>query len=394
MPKEYIKMYYFISFFQSLSISFFFATYAVFLMEKGMTLFEIGILASIAMACHVLFEIPTGAFADAYGRKLSIVVGFVIVSIATSIYYFSTRFTNFAVGELIAGVGLVFVSGAMDAWIVDSLKHKRSSENLGKIFSRGIQMGQIGLIAGSLSGAYMGSVNIALPWAISSIFCMVLAIICAIFMKEEYEMMSKRKIYEIWDVAVAGVKYSVKNKDIMHVVMFGVIIIFSSKALDMQWSLVFRNTYLLDVQYLGWIFVGFSLFMMIGAQASIYLINRFGSDRKMMILSQTITAFGTIFASMMLGIIPVMSGIFMQEIGRGALIPMRQSYLNKEGRIPSNKRATILSFDSMVLSIGGIIGLLVGGYLANVYSISFAWMLSGIVLLVCIGLFLGLKNGK
>lgn len=394
MSKEYIRTYYFISFFSSLAISFFFATYAIFLASNGLNLMQIGIIASISMACLLLFEVPTGAFADSYGRKKSIIIGFGAISIATAIYFVSKSFEYFALAEIVAGIGIVFVSGAMDAWIVDSLKYKGSSENISKIFARGMQASQVGLILGSLTGAYIGSIDIALPWAASSIFCMMLAIICMRIMKEEYEISKKRKISEIRDIAVNGIKYSIKNKDIMYIVMFGALVIFSSKALDVQWTLVFKNTYSLDIKYLGWIFVGFSIFMMIGAQASIYLMKRIENDRKTIILSQGITALGIMIASMMLGIIPVMTGIFIQEIGRGAMFPLRQSYLNKEGRIPSDKRATILSFDSMVLSLGGIIGLIVSGHLADTYSISFAWMVSGTVLLLCITVFLKLKNGK
>lgn len=394
MSKEYIRTYYFISFFSSLAISFFFATYAIFLASNGLNLMQIGIIASISMACLLLFEVPTGAFADLYGRKKSVIIGFSAISIATAIYFVSKSFEYFVLAEIVAGIGIVFVSGAMDAWIVDSLKYKGSSENISKVFARGMQAGQIGLMLGSLTGAYIGSIDIALPWAASSIFCMMLALICARMMKEEYEISNKRKISEIRDIAVNGIKYSIKNKDIMYIVMFGAVVIFSSKALDVQWALVFKNTYSLDIKYLGWIFVGFSIFMMIGAQASIYLTRRIENDRRIIILSQSITAFGVMIASMMLGIIPVMTGIFIQEIGRGAMVPLRQSYLNKEGRIPSDKRATILSFDSMTLSLGGIIGLIVSGYLADTYSISFAWMVSGTVLLLCIAVFLKLKNGK
>lgn len=394
MSKEHVRTYYFISFFSSLSISFFFATYAIFLTEKGMNLMQIGLLASVAFVCLILFEIPTGAFADIYGRKLSIVIGFTITSIATAIYYFSGEFRLFALAEIIAGIGIVFVSGALDAWMVDSSRSKDGPANIGKIFVHGVQANQAGLILGSLSGAYMGSINIALPWAASSIFFIGLAMICAVVMKEEYEISKKRKLIEIKKIAAEGIRFSVKNKGIMHIVIFGAIVIFSSKALDMQWSLVFKNTYSLDVKYLGWIFVGFSLFMILGAQLSIYLSKRSETDRKMIVLSQIITAFGTLTASMMLGVVPVLSGLFIHEIGRGAMIPLKQSYLNKEGRIPNDKRATVLSFDSMVLSIGGIFGVVVSGYLANAHSISFAWTMSGIVLIFGIGIFLRLKNGK
>jgi len=394
MAKGYIRTYYFIEFFSTLSVSFFFATYAVFLFANGLNVMQIGIIASISTASVIIFEVPTGAFADSYGRKISIIAGFVLISVATGIYFISKSFEYFIVAEIIAGLGIVFVSGALDAWIVDSLRNKGPSESIGKIFARGMQANQAGMILGSLSGAYIGSINIALPWAASSLFCMSLAIICAFIMKEEYEICKKRKLMEIMKVATEGIRFSIRNKDIMYVVFFGAAVFFSSKALDIQWSLVFRYAYSLDMKYLGWIVVGFSLFMMAGAQVSIRLMKNIGINRRTIVLSQGLTIFGTLIASLMLGVIPVLSGIFIQEIGRGAIIPLRQAYFSKEGRIPSDKRATVLSFDSMVLSIGGIFGLMASGYLADAYSISIAWMVSGLALLICSIVFLRLQNGK
>lgn len=394
MPKQYERMYYFISFFQSLSFSFFFASYTIFFLTRGMNLADIGILASIAMLFIVALEVPTGAFADIYGRKTSIIIGFVMASFAAMMFYASFGFWQFAVAQALAGISTVFVSGALDAWMVDSMKHSEASVKIGDIFAKGMQLSQMGMIFGSLSGAYIADIDIALPWLASSLFCGILAVICLLKMKEDYELDRKRKIGELKNVIVNGIKFSIRKKDILYVVLFTSIIFCASKSLDIQWNIVFRHDFHLDIKYLGWIFAGFSIFMIIGAQISMYLMRRIEVDRRLIAISQTLTAAGTIMASLMMGLFHVAGGLFIQEIGRGAMGPLEQLYLNKEGRIPSSMRATILSFNSMMLGVGGAIGFITSGYIANLYSISFAWMVSGTLMVLSIVIFMSLKNGK
>jgi len=98
-----------------------------------------------------------------------------------------------------------------------------------------------------------------------------------------------------------------------------------------------------------------------------------------------------ICAASFVGLYPVLFWFLIHEGGRGMFKPLKQAYLNK--RIESDKRATVLSFDSMISRGGAFVGLLLSGYLAENYSISLSWLTSGIILGVGIFIFLKLKNG-
>ena len=56
-----------------LAISFMVATEIIFLMERGLNLFEINIVSLVTVIIVFTFEIPTGIIADTYGRKVSFV---------------------------------------------------------------------------------------------------------------------------------------------------------------------------------------------------------------------------------------------------------------------------------------------------------------------------------
>jgi MFS family permease len=195
----------------------------------------------------------------------------------------------------------------------------------------------------------------------------------------------------IGKVARDSIAYGWKNKSVMYVIFFGMVMFFSVQAFNMQWPVVFKDSYGLSVPMLGWIYAGISLFVIFGGQLSSKFSRFIGREKDSIILSQAVTVAGMMLASTMLGVAPVLAGFLVHEIGRGMVGPLKQAYLNR--RIPSDRRATILSFDSMVIKGGGVLGLIVSGYLAKNYSISLAWLVSGIVLAVSIPVFLKIKNG-
>jgi len=70
----------------------------------------------------------------------------------------------------------------------------------------------------------------------------------------------------------------------------------------------------------------------------------------------------------------------LHEVPRGCLDPYMDNYIHK--RVPSSERATILSFCSIAHHVGGAIGLLASGVIAQFYGIGIAWLVSGIFLIV------------
>jgi MFS family permease len=60
-----------------------------------------------------------------------------------------------------------------------------------------------------------------------------------------------------------------------------------------------------------------------------------------------------------------------------SLLPVRQSFLNQ--LIPSKQRATVLSFDSMLGSTGGVIFQPALGKAADVWSYSASYMIGGLL---------------
>lgn len=64
----------------------------LFLRSRGLDLLQIGILSSAFEASIVMFEVPTGYLADCKGRRLSVLLGLVIMALSGLVYGFSHYF--------------------------------------------------------------------------------------------------------------------------------------------------------------------------------------------------------------------------------------------------------------------------------------------------------------
>ena len=310
-------------------------------------------------------EIPTGAYADVLGRRNSFIAACFVLSAAMGIYYMADSFWMCVLAELIGAAGSAFCSGSLEAWAVDSVKHTGMRGQLHSIFRREQYVVRIGSIIGSLLGGYIAQGDLALPWLYSSVGLFVLGIVALCIMREEY---FERKQFTfslsvIRTVIVESIRYGVRRKSVLYVVIFGSLITMCVQPLNMQWQLRLVQDFSFNTMGLSWGYVGISIFVMLGSFLSRKFMERVGNEKRALILSQAITTAGVLVAACMVGAWIVLPAFLVHEIGRGMIVPLKRAYMNK--RIPSKQRATILSFDSMVNNAGAFIGLVVGKVLLD-----------------------------
>ena len=128
---------------------------------------------------------------------------------------------------------------------------------------------------------------------------------------------------------------------------------------------------------MGFLFVGMMASLAFGAFLASKMKN--GENEKKVILASQVWAGLFVILIVLVPGLPFVVVLFMlHEMPRGFWNPMIDSYLQK--RIPSRERATVSSFCSIAPHIGGAIGLLASGAIAELFGISVAWAISGIVL--------------
>lgn len=89
----------------------------LYFLESGISYFQIGILISLREIFKILFEIPTGVFADKFGRKITMVGAFLSYIISFLIFYFLPFFVAFIFAMFFFGIGEALRSGTHKSMI-------------------------------------------------------------------------------------------------------------------------------------------------------------------------------------------------------------------------------------------------------------------------------------
>ena len=131
---------------------------------------------------------PTGLVADTYGRKISVILSALFSLISGIFFIFFPFLFGFIIAEVLNGLGETLRSGALEAWLVDSLRHENGEEKVKHAFARGTKYRVIGNLLGLILGGYLASHDIALVWVPFTIVFFILNIFLFLKMKEEYRI--------------------------------------------------------------------------------------------------------------------------------------------------------------------------------------------------------------
>ncbi len=118
------------------------------------------VLVGTALELSVfLAEVPTGALADLRGRRLSVLVGLVLIGCGFLLEGALPVFATIMLAQVLWGVGYTFTSGADKAWITDEV----GEERVAPVFLRGAQAAQVGALAGIVLSALLAGLRLNLP---------------------------------------------------------------------------------------------------------------------------------------------------------------------------------------------------------------------------------------
>jgi DHA3 family tetracycline resistance protein-like MFS transporter len=141
---------------------------------------QLVLVGTILEASVFLFEIPTGVLADVKSRRLSVIIGYLLIGLG---FVFEGSFAFFwtvALAQVIWGCGYTFTSGATQAWIVDEIGEERA----GQAFLRGEQAARVGALAAIPFSVALGTIAIQVPIVFGGALMIGLAGFLALAMRE------------------------------------------------------------------------------------------------------------------------------------------------------------------------------------------------------------------
>lgn len=168
------RTYLLLTLMSTLAASLIWGVNTLFLLDAGLNNTEAFAANAFFTAGQVLFEVPTGALADTWGRRRSYLLGAATLLLSTLLYLvmWQTQAPLFgwAIASALIGLGFTFFSGATEAWLVDALAFSGFDENLESVFARGQIVAGVAMLTGSLAGGLIAqATNLGVPYIVRSV---------------------------------------------------------------------------------------------------------------------------------------------------------------------------------------------------------------------------------
>lgn len=370
----------------TLSASLIWGINTLFLLDAGLTNLEAFAANAFFTAGMMLFEIPTGVVADLRGRRLSYLLGAVTLAGFTGLYvllwWLQAPFWAWALASIGLGLGFTFFSGAVEAWLVDALTATGYAGDLTAVFGRGQAVTGAAMLGGSVLGGVIAQAsNLGVPFLVRVGLLLVTVVVAALLMHDLgfTPDRSAKTLPAMRGLLDASVEHGLRNRPVRWLMLtspfVGGVGVYAFYALQ---------PYLLELygDPTAYGFAGLAAAAVAGAQilggVLAPVVRRLVPRPTTVLLVGTAVAAGALVA---VGLVPdlalVLACMVVWALTGAAVLPVRQAYLN--GLIPSKQRATVLSFDSLLSSSGGVVVQPVMGRLGDVSGYPLTFVLSGAV---------------
>ncbi|MGB2925020.1 MAG: MFS transporter [Limnothrix sp.] len=312
--------------------------------SHGLSLEQAVILKAILSAAFFIGEIPSGYFADHFGRKTSLICGSLFWLIGWLTYCTQGSFAWFAIAEITVGLGGSLMSGAESAIAYDSLLVLKRTSEYRAWEGKGVAIMGITEAVCGLVGAYVATWNLVYPFYLQTL-CVFAYFCCALTLCEPPR--SKLEKTVSWRSLLTSIQAIFqKQKSLRWLLLFSATL--SAGSFLMVWiSQEYMTGRGFEVSDLGWAWVVFHSAMAI-ASFNVEIIARRFSFRLIFAALPILMAIAYIGMGLVESIWGVLFIMIVYGV-RGVNMPLVLSYLNDQ--IPSNLRATLISVNSFTFRL-------------------------------------------
>jgi MFS family permease len=359
----------------TLAASFIWGINTLFLLDAGLSNTEAFAANAFFTLGQVIFEVPTGVVADTHGRRFSFLLGAGTLLLSTLLYLVMWQvqapLLGWAIASILLGLGFTFFSGATEAWLVDALRSTGFTGDLESVFGRAQTVGGAAMLAGSVGGGVIAqATDLGVPYVLRAALLGVTLVIAFRFM-HDLGFTPRRgasAVAEVRSVVSGAVEGGLRNPPVRWLMLaapftvgvgFYAFYAFQPYLLELYGD---PNAYgiaglaaaiVAGAQMVGGLLVSRvrRLFsrrthaLILGSVATTVLLVLVGLTNSFVVALVLLTAWCMVFA---------------------VETPLRQAFIN--GIIPSEQRATVLSFDALMGSAGGVVAQPALGRTADLYG--------------------------
>ncbi len=380
------RTYLLLTLLSTLAASLIWGVNTLFLLDAGLSNTQAFTVNAFFTVGQMLFEVPTGVVADTAGRRVSYLWGAATLLVATLLYLLMWNIQapmwGWALSSIVIGLGFTFFSGAVEAWLVDALDATGYEGDLESMFAKGQVVTGIAMLGGSVAGGFLAqATNLGAPYVVRAILLGLTFFAAFTCMRDigftPHHGKSARD--EIKAVVKASIDNGLRNRPVRWMMLaapftMGVGV----------YAFYAMQPYLLELygDPTAYGIAGLAAAIVAGAQIvgglSVPLIRKIFSRRTHALLTGlAINAVVLVLLGITRQFWVAILLLIIWGLMFSAYRPIRQAYLN--GEIPSEQRATVLSFDALMASAGGVVSQPALGRVADVWSYGTSYVVSGAV---------------
>jgi MFS family permease len=375
----------------TLAASFIWGINTLFLLDAGLSNFEAFAANAFFTAGMVLFEVPTGVIADTVGRRASYLLGTLTLAGSTLLYYFMWQlhaaFWAWALVSMLLGLGFTFFSGAVEAWLVDALRANAYDGPLEPVFGRGQMVTGFAMLGGSVLGGVVAQVTtLGVPFLMRVGVLMAMFLLASRVMKDVgfTPRPATHPLQEAKTILSASITQGLGNRPVRFVMLAAPFTM--GVSIYVFYAL---QPFLLDLygDPNAYSIAGLAAAIMAGAQ----IVGGWAAPRIRGLFRKRTTALigGTVATCVVMALLGLVGSFWLallllalSGLLFSAMLPIRQAYLND--MIPSKQRATVLSFDSLMGSSGGVVIQPALGKAADVWSYGTSFVVASAFQLIAV----------
>jgi MFS family permease len=392
-----LHVYYGIEFFEDIARHAAFTVMAVYLVQDvGLNPLELVLIGTVGEISYFLLEVPSGAIADTYSRRASVILGLFVNGVSAIVIGLTHEYGLLLFASVLWGLGSALMSGAYEAWITD----EHGVEGITRVFLRGAQWAYSGAILGAILGVAVATQDLGAAVIFGGAMWIATGVACLIVMPEHgfrrrprHERLSAAR--ELRRNASAGARLIRGH----HVLLLIVGITFfagaASEGLDRLWEAhLIRDVGLPELWGLDPV-VWFGVFNVVGLAAGIVvtslLVPRFShaGDRELAagLLSLTaILSVAMVVFGLAAGFAVAAGAYLIARLARRITEPLYLAWLNRNIE-DSSVRATVNSLVGQSDAIGEIAGGPAIGVVGTLSGMRAALVASGLLLGPAIALY-------
>jgi MFS family permease len=358
----------------------------LFLLDGGLSNVEAFAANAIYTLGMVLFEIPTGMVADTWGRRTSYLIGAAVQLVGNLLYVLMWRihgpFWGWGLASLVLGFGYCFFSGALEAWLVDEMRAAGHQGDLDEVFARRQVLDGAAMLVGTLAGGFIAQLSVlGAPYLARAGIQLVALVVAALIMKEHGFTPEPRTgvVRQVKSLAAASWRHGLQHRPVRWIVLaapftagVGMFAFYASQPYLLQ---LFGNQR--SIAIAGIAAAGISATQIAGGLVVPFVRRRVPRRTHVLLAAGVVTAAALVLMGLLQSFAVVVALLVIWAMAFAATTPVRQAYLN--AIIPSRERATVLSFDSMVSSIGGVTFQPILGRVADVWGYAASYVVAGAI---------------